>query len=74
MTDAVTGVPDSPRRGGLDGEGGGVVMRRPPGLQYEMPGCVCWGYENVPIMTDALGQKHIHIEGILCIVHTHIMV
>ena len=26
-------------------------------LQYEMPGCVCWGSENVPIIKDALCQK-----------------
>ena len=26
-------------------------------LQYEMPGCVCWGFENVLIMKEALGQK-----------------
>ena len=39
-------------------------------LQYEMLGCVCWGSENVPIMEDALGQKHTHIKGI----NTNIMV
>ena len=27
------------------------------GLLYEMPGCVCWESENVPIMKDALGKK-----------------
>ena len=27
----------------------------------KMPGCVCWGSENVPIMKDALGQKNIPI-------------
>ena len=27
------------------------------GLQYEMPGCVCWGSEYVPIKKDALCQK-----------------
>ena len=33
------------------------------GLQYEMPRCVCWGSENVPIMKDVLGKnKHTHIE------------
>ena len=25
-----------------------------------MPGCVCWGSENVPIMNDALGKKTKH--------------
>ena len=34
----------------LPGGGGGA-------LQYEMPGCVCWGSENVPIMKDALCLK-----------------
>ena len=29
--------------------------------QYEMPGCVCWGSENVPIMMDASGKKNIPI-------------
>ena len=23
----------------------------------KMPGCVCWGSENVPILKDALGNK-----------------
>ena len=26
-------------------------------LQYEMPGCVCWGSENGPNIKDALGKK-----------------
>ena len=43
-------------------------------LQYEMPGCVCLGSENVPIMKDALGQNNTHNEGILCTLNTHIMV
>ena len=43
-------------------------------LQNEIHGCVCWGSENVPIMKDALGPKHAHIEGILCILQIHIMV
>ena len=30
-------------------------------LQCEMPGCVCWGSENVPILKDAVGQKNIPI-------------
>ena len=34
-------------------------------LQCEMPGCVCWGSKNAPIMKDALCQKNTHIEGIL---------
>ena len=28
-------------------------------LQYEIPGCVNWGSENVPIMKDTLGEKNI---------------
>ena len=37
--------------------------------------CVCWGFENVPILKDALGKKkHTNIEGFLGILHTHIMV
>ena len=40
-------------RPGDEGSLGGGEGR----LQYEMPGCVCWGSENVPIMKDALGQK-----------------
>ena len=43
-------------------------------LQYEMPGCVCWGSQNAPIMKDALCQKHTHIEGILSTLNTHIIV
>ena len=35
-----------------------------------MPGCVCWGSENLPILKDALGKKTTHIEGFLCILHT----
>ena len=23
----------------------------------KMPGCVCWGYENIPILKEALGKK-----------------
>ena len=33
------------------GEGGGGR------LQYERPGCVFLGSENIPIMKDAFGQK-----------------
>ena len=36
------------------------VARGPRGggrLHYEMPGCVCWGSEHVPIMKDALGKN-----------------
>ena len=41
----------------------------------KIPGCVCWGSENVPILKDTLGtKKNTHIEGFLCILHTHIMV
>ena len=40
----------------------------------KMPGCVCWGSANIPILKDALGKKHTHIEGFLCILHPHIMV
>ena len=31
----------------------------PPGgdSSMEMPGCVCWGSENVPILKDALDKK-----------------
>ena len=37
----------------------GIVPRGRGGrLQYElMPGCVCWGSENAPIMKDAFGGK-----------------
>ena len=41
-----------PDRGGGEPRGGGG--RR---LQYEMPGCLCWGSEKIPIMKDALGKK-----------------
>ena len=27
------------------------------GLQYEMPGYLCWGSENVPIMKDTFYKK-----------------
>ena len=41
----------------------------------KMPEYVCWESENVPILKDALGKKkHTHIEGFLCILHTHFMV
>ena len=41
----------------------------------KMPGCLCWGSEDVPIMKDAVGKKKLtHIEGIVCILHTHIIV
>ena len=44
-------------------------------LQYEMPGYVCWGFETIPIMKDAVRyKKHTHIEGILITINTHIMV
>ena len=26
-------------------------------LKYEMPGCVCWGSENIPIIKETLCQK-----------------
>ena len=34
----------------------GVMPRGGGGLLYEMPGCMCWDSENVPIMKDALGK------------------
>ena len=38
--------------------GGGVD------LSIKMPGCVCWGSENVPILRDSLGKKkNTHIRG-----------
>ena len=37
----------------------------------KIPGCLCWGSEKVPILKDALGKKHTHIEGFICILHTH---
>ena len=41
-------------------------------FSIKMPGCVCWGSKTVPILKDALGKKkHTHIEGFLCIIHTH---
>ena len=39
----------------------------------EMPGCLGWGSENEPILKDALGKIHTHIEGFFCILHTNIM-
>ena len=45
---------------GAGGGGGGQAARGR--LQYEMPGCVCWGSESVPIMKDTFGQKT-YIEG-----------
>ena len=33
-------------------------------LQYEMPGCVCWGSKNVPIMEDAFSQTPILVPTI----------
>ena len=39
----------------LDIPGGGVD------LNIKIPGCVCWGSENVPILKDALGKKNIPI-------------
>ena len=40
----------------------------------KMPGCVCRGSENVPILKDALGKKkHTHIKGFLCIIHGAIL-
>ena len=48
-------------------------------LQYYMPGCVCWGSGNASLSSQAhyegrFGKKNKHIEGILCTLHTHIMV
>ena len=42
-----------------DGVGGGVEITPGGGgrLQYGLPGCVCFGSENVHIMKDALGLK-----------------
>ena len=40
-----------------EGEGGGEGPGGGGQLQYEMPGRVGWGSENVPIMKDSLGQK-----------------
>ena len=39
---------------------GGIGWRPGGGggrLKYEMPGCVCLGYGNVPITEDTLCQK-----------------
>ena len=43
-------------------------------LQYEMPRCMRWKFENRPILKDVLVLKYIHIEGIVCTCHTHIVV
>ena len=52
--------PEEPRGGGR--------------LQHEMPGCVCWGSENVPILKDTLGNETKNTEGILSALNTNIMV
>ena len=52
---------------GIEFQGGGLL--------YEIPRCVCFGSENVPIMKDTFGRiKHTHIEGILCTLYINIMV
>ena len=48
-------IPLSPYRPKIIGTR--VCQPRGGRLQYEMPGCVCWGSENVPIMKEALCQK-----------------
>ena len=44
---------------------GGWQIKSPGGgggnSSIKMPGCVCWGSENVPILKDALGRKNIPI-------------
>ena len=43
----------------------GLETPVPPGgggddSSIEMPGCVCWGSENAPILKDASGKKKLY--------------
>ena len=41
-------------------------------LQYEIPGCACWGSESVPIMKNNWSKQHTHIKGTIYIFHIRI--